>query len=656
MNRTSAFGRKLIYLVILVATLVPLYLLGQPTSGSGDAGGRLTEMRNTYNIAEADLGEISPASETMKLASLGLRGVAATLLWNKADDYRIQHEWDRLKASLNQIALLQPHYDKVWEHQAHNLAYNVSIEFDDYRQRYEMVREGTEYLTRGVRQNQKAPRLIWYTGWFYGQKLGMSDEKRQFRRLFSEDEVLHKSLDDQGLAVYSPDARGPEQKPDNWLVGRLWLNYGYGLVDDGATKIRRQTPLNFFETGPKWRIKHAESIEEEGILDFRAQAAWEDALKDWEGFGKRNIPTTSPFTIKLGSLDELIAKRDELREQFIEVTGEAYEIEKRNLIDSLPPDLKDSYNRPEEERTEAGKKAIASLDALLVPKFPSIAKAADKGSRLRAKNLLTQISDLTERIKKTSGYRTQINFEYWRTLAIAEAEKRTIDARKLVFDAEEAASKAELEKALKLYDEAFEEWAKIFDDYPVLTLDDTAEDLFESVRAYMKLRDSEEIPDDFPLKTFAEMIGYDGQIDLSQYEIAREQQKSRLARRKQELEAEEKRKEEEAKAAEAAEAKSKEDMKKEEAKEEPKDESKEEPKDEPKEEPKDESKEEPKDESKEEPKDEPKEEPKDEPKEEPKDEPKEEPKDEPKEEPKSEPKEEPKPEPKEEPKLSLIHI
>ena len=71
-------------------------------------------------------------------------GVAATLLWEKAHEYRVMHEWDRLKASLNNIALLQPHYERVWEHQAWNLAYNVSAEFDDYRQRYEMVREGTE--------------------------------------------------------------------------------------------------------------------------------------------------------------------------------------------------------------------------------------------------------------------------------------------------------------------------------------------------------------------------------------------------------------------------------------------------------------------------------------------------------------------------------
>ena len=66
--------------------------------------------------------------------------------------------------------------------------------------------------------------------------------------------MLHEELLKENIAVDSPEARGPLGKPDNWLVGRLWLNRGYDLVDSGI-KIRRQTPLNFFETGPKWRIK-----------------------------------------------------------------------------------------------------------------------------------------------------------------------------------------------------------------------------------------------------------------------------------------------------------------------------------------------------------------------------------------------------------------
>ncbi|MEE2934648.1 MAG: IRE (iron responsive element) [Planctomycetota bacterium] len=520
MNRTSILGRKIIYLLVLLAMLFPLYLLGQPAGGKNNLGGRLSEMRHQYNIAESDLGEISPASETMKLASLGLRGVAATLLWNRAHRYRVEHEWDRLKATLNNIALLQPHFDKVWEHQAHNLAYNVSTEFDDYRQRYEMVREGTEFLTRGVRQNTNAPRLVWYTGWFYGAKLGMSDEKTQFRKLFADDEVLHESLMNENIAVDSPEARGPLGKPDNWLVGRLWLNHGYDLVDTGV-KIRRQTPLNFYETGPKWRFKHAEAIEREGILDESAQNAWRMASEDWEAFGNRSIPTTSPFTIKLGQIEVLNEQRAEKIAQFRELNKEAFDAERQRLIDELPVGIQEFWQKPLAEMTYEQRQVMPNVQAAIQPDISKLAPKSDPSVRLEAVNLVGEVDELSLRINKTEGYRTQINYDYWETLALAEQEKRTVTARRLIYEAEKANADAELDEAIKLYEQAFVIWAEILDAYPVLVIDDSAEDLFESVRRYMIAIDSQELPEDFPLREFAELMGEYGRMNALQYEQVR---------------------------------------------------------------------------------------------------------------------------------------
>ena len=542
MNRTSNFRRKLIYIVVLLAMLLPLYKLGQPSSG--DSGGELSKLRHKYNISESDLGEISPASETMKLATLGLRGVAATLLWNRAHEYKVLHEWDRLKATLNNIALLQPHFEKVWEHQAHNLAYNVSTEFDDYRQRYEMVREGTEFLSRGVRQNREAPRLVWYTGWFYGSKMGTSDEKRQFRRLFSEDEVQHKALLEEGIAVDSPEARGPLGKPDNWLVGRLWLNYGYELVDSGVA-INRQTPLNFYETGPKWRIKHAEAIEKEGILDDRAENAWQMAAEDWSKFGNRSIPTTSPFTIKLGGLDDLYRRREEKLEEFSKITGDAYDSFMEKRIDAYPPKRQVILRKKAAEQSQSERELIKGFYANLTRELEGIARESDPKVRLRAVQLIGELTDIDDRFRKTDGYRTQINYAYWKALSNAEQESRTVRARKLIYDAEAANEQAELDKAIELYEEAFGVWEEIFDDYPILTIDDSAEDLFRSVRRYMTLIDSEDIPEDFPLKTFVEMMGYEGSVSPTRYAEVRLDAEEKLLERKQELEAEEMRREKE---------------------------------------------------------------------------------------------------------------
>ncbi len=544
MNRTTQLRRKLIYLAILVMMLIPLYLLGQPAGGGGDGGGRLAQMRDSYDISESDLGEISPASETMKLASLGMRGVAASLLWKKSHEYRVMHEWDRLKASLNNIALLQPHFDKVWEFQAHNLAYNVSTEFDDYRQRYEMVREGTEFLTKGVKQNTKAPRLIWYTGWFYGSKLGLSDEKRQFRRLFADDDVLHANLLEQGIAIDGPEAQGPFRKPDNWLVGRLWLNSGYDLVEAGVP-IRRQTPINFYETGPKWRIKHAEAIESEGVLDDKAREAWQRASEDWQGLGNRSIPTTASFTIKLGQIDELYRRRAETIVEIRELAGPAFARAEKELIDTFDPVIREALLTPPEERSKSQQSIADQNSGEIEPDLAVVAREADPSVRLRVLQLVDVVKDLDERIIKTEGHRKQINYPYWETLALAEQEERTVNARRLIYEAERALSKEGLlEESIELYEESFELWAEIFDDYPILVIDDSAQDLFESVKDYMKATDSDEIPEDFPLKTFCELMGQYGDVNPDMYEEVRQTQQEKLAARKQELAEEERRREE----------------------------------------------------------------------------------------------------------------
>ena len=120
----------------------------------------------------------------MKLATLGLRGVAANILWEKANDYKLREDWDNLAATLKQITKLQPNFLSVWEFQAHNLSYNISVEFDDYRQRYHWVKKGIGFLMEGTHYNRDNPIMYHQIGWFMGQKLGRSDERKQFRRMF----------------------------------------------------------------------------------------------------------------------------------------------------------------------------------------------------------------------------------------------------------------------------------------------------------------------------------------------------------------------------------------------------------------------------------------------------------------------------------------
>jgi hypothetical protein len=111
---------------------------------------------------------------------------------------------------LEQMTKLQPNFYSVWDFQAHNLSYNISVEFDDYHDRYSWVMKGIEFLRQGITYNLREPRLLGRMGWFIGQKVGRADEKKQYRRLFKADDEFHER-DRPGRTL-------PER--DNWLVAR----------------------------------------------------------------------------------------------------------------------------------------------------------------------------------------------------------------------------------------------------------------------------------------------------------------------------------------------------------------------------------------------------------------------------------------------------
>jgi hypothetical protein len=192
-----------------------------------------------------------------------------------------------------------------------------------------------------------------------------------------------------------------------------------------------------------------------------------------------------------------------------------------------------------DQLTGTEKVTRTKLETSLMPALNEVIKRSDPSVRLEAVNLLGQIKDLTRRYIKTEGYRDQINYPYWKTLAQAEQEERTVRARRLVYQAKQANRQAELDKAIALYEEAFQIWSEIFEDYPILTVDDSAEDLYKSIRRYMVLIDSKELPEGFPLLAFVQLMGDGGEVDEDRYMELKVDFEASAERRKKELEEEE---------------------------------------------------------------------------------------------------------------------
>ena len=499
MNRS--FRRKIIYLCVIAALLVPLSLISRPASrndeGAVVGGGILSRLRRENGLAEAELGEIDPAGESMKLATLGMRGVAANIMWLRANDYKKKEKWDKLTATLNQITKLQPHFIKVWEFQAWNLSYNVSVEFDDFRQRYQWVVKGIDFIIGGTEYNRDEPRLLSAIGWSTGHKIGRADEKVQYRRLFRDDDDFHRRMPD-----YVPlqNTMGPEGKPDNWLLSHEW----YRIAQNAARirPLRGTSPLIFHSRPPMALIDHGTAIEEEGFLNEFAQLAWRKAGDAWQRFGNRDIPTSANFSIRLGSYENKQNETSRLKAELEEVAGVTIDqiTEEKRLM--LSDEERAALEVPVSERTSEEHLIVQEARTKMEVSYGELVDRTPSDRRGQARLVAARLVDAEEEETYTRRYRSIVNYDYWETRCEVEQTDEAILARKYVYDADRARRATDYENAKELYDQAWDKWAILFEQYPELMDDTAGEDIVDAVKRYKRLlSDLDETfpPADFPL-------------------------------------------------------------------------------------------------------------------------------------------------------------
>ena len=409
MNKNSLL-RKIVYIAAIVLLLGPLFALGRPTNGL------IGQLRTKYKMGQANLGKLDPTSESMRLATLGMKGIASTILWLRADYYKEEKYFDRFSATLNQIALMQPHFISVWQHQAHNLSYNVAPEFEDYRQRYEWIKKGIDYLVRGTKFNDRKPILQYDLGHYVGNKLGKADEHVQYRSLYSKDGDFHRYFRDQGLVGIETTALGHDQKPDNWLTGKLWFEQAVALYEAGATI--KKAPHLLLCYGPLWHMYYAEAIESEGVLDSSAQFAWKQAGSDWADYGTKSLyQFRQGRDLTLLSVKSTNEEIKTLQSRFDEITVTAKKKAEDFLRSGIPSAMLKVLEKPESELTDAERETVADVTKRISPSVQQIAAQLPASQQLEGIELARKIIFAKEFLQQIENYRGQVNYQYWEVRA-----------------------------------------------------------------------------------------------------------------------------------------------------------------------------------------------------------------------------------------------
>ena len=143
----------------------------------------------------------------------GFRGLISNALWIRASDLQDEDKFFEMAQLADWITKLEPHFVQVWLVQAWNMAYNISVKFKDYPDRWRWVSRGLELLRdQGLHYNPDETLIYRELAWFFQHKLGqnLDDANMYYKQQWANEmatvfdkkkpdleELIHPQTDDQ---------------------------------------------------------------------------------------------------------------------------------------------------------------------------------------------------------------------------------------------------------------------------------------------------------------------------------------------------------------------------------------------------------------------------------------------------------------------------
>lgn len=154
-------------LLLLVAVLL---------FASGQLQKSLNHDRSVLGLTfAAPLEDAPPVLALTTQALGGFRGLISNFLWIRANDLQMNDQYFEAVQLANWITDLEPHYPSVWIYEGWNEAYNISVKFKDFADRWHWVENGIELLRdRGLRYNPDGILIYRELAWFYQHKMGQN--------------------------------------------------------------------------------------------------------------------------------------------------------------------------------------------------------------------------------------------------------------------------------------------------------------------------------------------------------------------------------------------------------------------------------------------------------------------------------------------------
>jgi hypothetical protein len=171
---------KKILLLLLAAVLL---------FGSGQMQKILNRDREQLGLTRVDaLDNAPPVLAFTTVALGGFRGLIANCLWIRANDLQNDDKFFEAAQLATWITDLEPSFTQVWLFQGWNMAYNISVKFKDFSDRWRWVERGIDLLRdNGLRYNPDDVLIHRELAWFFQHKMGqnLDDANEYYKRAWA---------------------------------------------------------------------------------------------------------------------------------------------------------------------------------------------------------------------------------------------------------------------------------------------------------------------------------------------------------------------------------------------------------------------------------------------------------------------------------------
>jgi hypothetical protein len=305
---------------ILMVILAVVLLLGVSRVQSA-----LNRDRASLGLTRIEPLENAPPVLAFTTVALGgFRGLISNALWIRASDLQDEDKFFEMFQLADWITRLEPHFVQVWLVQAWNMAYNISIKFKDFPDRWRWVERGIELLRDdGLRFNPNETLIYRELAWFFQHKVGQNLDDaniyfkqqwaNQMAQVFAKakpnlDELINPQTDDAKARArllhekYKMDPRFMKEVdqrygPIEWRLPEAhaiyWAAVGLEKAKENPTKIKQDDLITLrrviyqsmqmsFQRGRLISNQFAQAFEFGPNLDIipKVSAAYEQAAEE----------------------------------------------------------------------------------------------------------------------------------------------------------------------------------------------------------------------------------------------------------------------------------------------------------------------------------------------------------------------------------------